>query len=256
MIAGRVSGLARLFQYASPRGATHQPRRIQPGVEEVEVIVAGRGTFLVAGDWVEVGPGSMLWFRPGDPVEVTSHSREPYNTVVFVFAAEGDETRLRPILSAWRDTLACAVWCAEMLAAYRREGSTELLALLTYTRLAWESAQGGAAPAQERPAPVAQAVAFAEAHYLDPTLQSARLAAAGGVSPSHLRLLFRQSLGVSPMRFVAALRLERACLLLRSTDLPVKRVALESGYPDANHFCRLFRQHHGMSPGRWRSQSG
>ena len=90
----------------------------------------------------------MLWYYPGDIVEVTSHQAEPYNIIVFVFRTNGENT---------------------------------------------------------------------------------------------------------PMQVVSALRLERACLLLKSTDLPVKQVAFESGFNDFNHFCRWFRRHKGSSPGRYRA---
>ena len=68
-----------------------------------------------------------------------------------------------------------------------------------------------------------------------------------GYSPSHLRELFREELGISPVRYVNRLRIERASALLHE-DIPVWRVAELVGFPNANYFSRIFRAETGMTP--------
>ena len=254
MVLEHLTGLVRIFQYASPSGRYHGRRAIDPGLEEVEVIVAGRGRFLVDGAFVEVGPGGMLWYYPGDIVEVTSHQAEPYNTIVFVFRTNGERQHERQTLERWRSPVECAAFCADMLKAWFTHGDADgLLSCTSYSRLAWEARQYQAASEPRLPPPVAAARSYIQQHYLNPHLEVAEIARAAKVSPSHLHLLFRTNGENTPMQVVSALRLERACLLLKSTDLPVKQVAFESGFNDFNHFCRWFRRHKGSSPGRYRA---
>ena len=44
------------------------------------------------------------------------------------------------------------------------------------------------------------------------------------------------------------LRLDRAKVLLRESDMNVAEIANEVGYRDANYFSKVFRKHTGWSP--------
>jgi AraC-like DNA-binding protein len=87
-------------------------------------------------------------------------------------------------------------------------------------------------------------VAFA----LDEKWTSSRLAEASGFSPTHLNRLCRELLGLSTMRQLNALRMERARELIRSTDYPVHQVAGLVGYEDPFAFSTAFKREFGMSP--------
>ncbi len=66
------------------------------------------------------------------------------------------------------------------------------------------------------------------------------------------RTLHRQVLaqtGQTPARFLASLRLERACRLLEAGPTPLKRVVRESGFGSEDKLRRCFQQRLGVSPG-------
>src|SRR5580693_3510129 len=75
------------------------------------------------------------------------------------------------------------------------------------------------------------------------------------LSTSHFSRAFKRSLGSAPMAYVAARRVERARLMLTSTQESLTDIALACGFADQPHFNRLFRRLVGMSPGRWRRSS-
>jgi len=75
-----------------------------------------------------------------------------------------------------------------------------------------------------------------------------------GISPRTLqrRLL---KLGTSFQNEVVQARVRRAMALMTTTNGPLKSIAFEAGYASPQHFSAAFRQHVGMSPGRWRELS-
>ncbi|MGL4235966.1 helix-turn-helix domain-containing protein [Tabrizicola sp.] len=78
------------------------------------------------------------------------------------------------------------------------------------------------------------------------------LAAEAQLSPFHFARMFKQSLGVPPRVYLTRLRLERACDLLETTDLPVTEIAFEVGYSSNQVLARVFTKHRRMSPSDYR----
>lgn len=88
--------------------------------------------------------------------------------------------------------------------------------------------------------------------YIDESLTSklslAKIAAAAGMSASHLQALFRNATGLSIHQYVLRRRVEHARLLLRNGDLAVSQVALASGFAHQSHLARHMRRIVGISP--------
>ena len=64
---------------------------------------------------------------------------------------------------------------------------------------------------------------------------------------------FKATTGRSPAAFVTEVRLEEALKLLR-TETKLSEIARQTGFADANHFCKVFRRHFHSSPGVYRRQ--
>jgi AraC family transcriptional regulator len=97
--------------------------------------------------------------------------------------------------------------------------------------------------------------AFIEAHLKDAPSISA-LAAELHMGPHHFTRLFGRSTGMSPYQFIQRKRVERACLLLETTDLTLTDIAFELGFVSHSHFTAVFRQHYAVTPSAYRSRSG
>lgn len=78
------------------------------------------------------------------------------------------------------------------------------------------------------------------------------LARVAGRSEDHLNRTCRRCLGITASGLLNRLRLDRAEALLRTTHHDVTEVAYESGFGNLSYFFRLFRERHGVSPGRYR----
>ncbi|MBL7077154.1 MAG: helix-turn-helix transcriptional regulator [Kiritimatiellae bacterium] len=95
--------------------------------------------------------------------------------------------------------------------------------------------------------PIEAAHAYLDAHYADgPSI--AALARDIGVTPAHFGRAFRERYGVSPGRYRDQLRIDAAVNLLQHSDLLIKTIAYELGYPDSSTFSKAFRRHTGRAP--------
>src|ERR1017187_6409826 len=88
----------------------------------------------------------------------------------------------------------------------------------------------------------------------DPSAQLdlSAMAAIASMSECHFLRVFKEVTSVSPVRFVAALRIERAKHLLLETSLPVTTICFEVGYNSQGTFTRLFTEYVGLSPSSFR----
>jgi len=78
------------------------------------------------------------------------------------------------------------------------------------------------------------------------------LASVVDMSLYYFAVLFRQSTGVSPHRYVLNQRVERAKGLLRDPKLSVLDVSINVGFGHQNNFARAFRRVIGVSPTQFR----
>ncbi|SDN97835.1 AraC-type DNA-binding protein [Klenkia soli] len=89
--------------------------------------------------------------------------------------------------------------------------------------------------------------------YAEP-LDVAAVARVAHVSPAHFARTFRQVFGESPHRYLQRRRVERAMVLLRSTELSVTDVCLAVGFTSLGTFSRTFSAVVGESPSRHRAR--
>lgn len=101
---------------------------------------------------------------------------------------------------------------------------------------------------------VRRAIEYIEEH-LGSKLVAANIAAEIGLSKGHFSRAFKTSVGSSPMAYVAARRVERAKLMMSSSDERLAEVALVCGFSDQSHLNRHFQRLVGSAPGRWRRSS-
>lgn len=73
------------------------------------------------------------------------------------------------------------------------------------------------------------------------------------MSTSHLIAVFKAATGYSPMAYRTLLRMQRARVLLDTSDKPIAVIAAEVGYDDAAYFSRRFTQLHEQSPRAYRN---
>ncbi len=87
---------------------------------------------------------------------------------------------------------------------------------------------------------------------LDQDLSLRDLAAASYLSPFHFARLFKKITGATPHNYLAAVRANRAQLMLAETDLSITEIGTRVGYLSASHFTKAFRLATGATPREFR----
>ena len=66
--------------------------------------------------------------------------------------------------------------------------------------------------------------------------------------------LFKHEFGISPIQYINVKKVERAQLLLFTTNMTIKEVAYTLGFSDQNYFIRMFRKMTGTTPQEYRKR--
>ena len=88
--------------------------------------------------------------------------------------------------------------------------------------------------------------------HLDNCIRTSELASLLGLSASHFSHAFKQATGVTPLTYVAAVRVRAAKHYMLCSACSLSEIALRHGFCDQSHFCRVFRRQTGLAPQAWR----
>lgn len=88
--------------------------------------------------------------------------------------------------------------------------------------------------------------------HLDHYIRTTELASLLGLSVSHFSHAFKQTTKMTPLTYVTAKRLEATRQYMLCSTLSLSDIALNHGFCDQSHFCRVFRRETGLSPQTWR----
>lgn len=98
---------------------------------------------------------------------------------------------------------------------------------------------------------LAKAVRFVREHAVQP-IQVSDISAHSGLSRRALERRFESTLGRSPATEIRRTRLERARMLLETTDLAIPAVAERSGFGSPEYLAQIFRSTFGLTPLKYR----
>ncbi len=80
------------------------------------------------------------------------------------------------------------------------------------------------------------------------------LASALCVSRGNLYLRIKSAIGKTPVELIKALRMERACSLLKESELPITEIAEATGFENSAYFITVFKNTFGETPGKYRAR--
>lgn len=98
---------------------------------------------------------------------------------------------------------------------------------------------------------IRKSIRFIQNHYFEP-ISLHDIADAACLSPYHFCRLFKKCLGISCIKYLACVRIEKAKQLLRDTYQFITEVCFDVGFNDLTHFERVFKNQVGMTPSAYR----
>lgn len=98
------------------------------------------------------------------------------------------------------------------------------------------------------------ALNYIKEHCTDYDLSLDRVAEEFQLTSPYLCSIIKKQTGVSYKKFLTKMRLEEAKRLLKDTDLNVINISQTIGYNNVSHFIKVFQEHIGMTPGKYREE--
>lgn len=99
---------------------------------------------------------------------------------------------------------------------------------------------------------VQNAVTFLKEHYHE-DVRCEWLAKQAYLSVNYFRSIFKEITGMTMIQMLQNIRINTACGLLESTNLPVIEIARQIGYSDVKFFYKIFQKLKSETPGEYRS---
>lgn len=94
---------------------------------------------------------------------------------------------------------------------------------------------------------------YIDANYGDEELSLNKLASHVNFSPNHLSMIFSAQTGMTFIKYLTDLRMNKAMELLRCTSKRSVDISTEVGYKDPHYFSYLFKKTVGVTPTQYRS---
>lgn len=104
-------------------------------------------------------------------------------------------------------------------------------------------------------APIAEVQSYVMNH-IEEDFNVERLAGLAAMSPRNFTRVFTREMRMTPMEFIQNVRIDRARLLLETSDLPIKAVVYRSGFGSARQMRELFNEKLGLTPVQYRRTFG
>ena len=199
-------------------------------------------------------PGSLILTCPGQNLSHRWQKQGPSLQSFVLFGMHGAAKSWPVVRHLPPEALSFQLW--NYMAARRVSlPAEEVLAMIL--KMFREGLDFAVPPAAGSSLPLAVQSALA---WLSSTLEKrptakpglAAMASAAGVSPQHLCLLFRKSLKTTPTNCLHALKMERACAMLESSDATLTEIADRLGYSSPYHLSATYKKYYGVAPRDYR----
>lgn len=88
----------------------------------------------------------------------------------------------------------------------------------------------------------------------DKDVSVAYLADVSCVTEDHFIRLFKKEMNCTPLKYILSKKIEKAQLLLITTDMPIRDVALELSFDNVSYFNKIFKHYTDKTPGKYRDE--
>lgn len=231
---------------------------------ELFFITGGRGQFLVNGHYCQVRENDLIIINPLVEHTELSLASMPLEYIVlgiegmrFVGKSDfldGEEIRIPCSTGRIRQYMALLLEEVQWKEPEHASICQNLLNIILICILSYR--QVGVSPAAAGYiSPECAAVKnYIDTHFQE-TITLEQLAEAAHQNKYYVAHTFRESFGVSPIRYLTERRVEESKSLLRMTNYPIGEISGLSGFSSISVFCQTFKRVTQMSPREYRRQA-
>ena len=101
---------------------------------------------------------------------------------------------------------------------------------------------------------IVKAQAYIQQNLADRNLSVQQLADQARMSQVHFRRLFHELFGMSPVKYLLNVRVEKAKSLLGLSEVRLEDIAAQTGFSSTAHLCAAFKNATGLTPGQYRKR--
>lgn len=242
------------------------PLHTWTGVREfysIHSVIQGRGYYRVGEDTYALKSGDTFLIYPNTLVSYWADKEEPWEYVWLGISGHSVKniiehtnfTELQPFIvgECQKETK------EELLSIYQEQGTdfASDIAMLgrTYLYLARLTTLGNKGQKDQSGRYAQKAKDFMDLNYssgITPKDVADKL----NISRSHLHRLFTQRFEVSVGKYITALQMKRASLLLTTTTLTIGEIASSVGFENQFYFSNVFKKYFQRSPSAFRNGDG
>lgn len=227
----------------------------------IHYILDGKGTFLMDHKTYTLSKGQGFLIPPNKTTYYQAHSDTPW-TYVWVgfhglkaeaYLQKAGLTKNHPIFTYEGEGL--ENYIKEMIQASKISDSNELrlkgLLFLFIAELVENPTQDIKPQYSSSKEYVVQAINFIENNYSRP-IKIKDIAHNLSIDRSYFSNIFKEHLQKTPQQFLLDYRIDKACHLLKDSNLSIGTIAHSVGYSDTFGFSKIFKKNKGQSPSNYR----
>lgn len=235
-----------------------------PGVRDhylIHLVTKGRGTYQVSGQTHPLAAGDIFLAKPSQLVYYAADAHDPWEYYWVGFNGAGAARLVQQL--PFTDDAPChrddaPAQSRELLHNIYLAGGYEVYdearmvgcLYLFLAHLMQQAKQEAKRPPDTSAQYVINAIKYIQFNYAR-DIGINDVAAAVGISRSHLYRVFVNSIGRSPVEYLTDFRISEACALLETTTLSVAEIANSVGFFDQFYFSRVFKKAKGVPPSRY-----
>ena len=227
----------------------------------IHFVISGQGTFYAHGKEYKLHAGQAFIFFPDVTVKYVADADDPWTYTWVGFHGVMAETYLQragilidtDVIDLPEDSIIPDI-IQKMLNSNALTYANELLRQsylleLLATIISYRKEYYGSDSIYTYPCAVytEQAIHYITKEYMH-DISVSKIADKIGITRSYLSKCFNATLKMSPKQFIIKFRMEKACKLLKNSNLNITEIAEEVGYSNSLTFSKAFKTYFGVSP--------
>ncbi|MDI4647336.1 AraC family transcriptional regulator [Cohnella hashimotonis] len=225
---------------------------------------AGPMTVRLRGQQRMLAPGSFFLLRPFEEQYYGHHGEQEFFAYWVHFTGYGAEELLHRAgllanqsVQAGADDRTVELFEAMMEEVRDKKPGYELASssLLSYlfSMIARRNASDSVFDAGPVRNEIYESIKYIHDHYAE-EMYVGRLAELAHLSTDRFTALFKRITSTTPQQYILRFRLQRACELMKRTNMNIKQISGLTGFEDQLYFSRIFKKYYRETPSQYRAR--